>query len=307
MIDVTPTSRQPNREPWTLDRLYHERAIALGLAIDPNTNTTYTSALNSFITFVKIHGFPIEPTEETLSLFAVFMSAHINPRSVNSYLSGICNQLEPYFPDVRARRNSPLVTRTVAGCMRRYGTPVRRKRPICEDDIIQVIDDIGQSTAHDDRLFLSMLTTGRDGLLRLGEMTTSDTVAFRSSRKLTLRHTQPTAAPTPRIFLRLPLLLCDALFPLNRELWLRSNGAVPTCAWFITRLKAYFPHDVAGQSLRAGGATSLAEAGVPPNVIQGIGRWASDAFQIYIRKNPVLLQAMLFGRPVHQPPAAAPL
>ena len=51
----------------------------------------------------------------------------------------------------------------------------------------------------------------------------------------------------------------------------------------------------------AGGATSLAEAGVPPNIIQAIGQWASDTFQIYIRKNSVLLQAMLFGCPAHQP------
>ena len=50
----------------------------------------------------------------------------------------------------------------------------------------------------------------------------------------------------------------------------------------------------------AGGATSLAEAGVPPNVIQAIGQWALDTFQIYIKKNPVLLQAILFGCPAHQ-------
>ena len=53
--------------------------------------------------------------------------------------------------------------------------------------------------------------------------------------------------------------------------------------------------------MRAGGATSLAENGVPPHLIQAIGRWASSAFQIYIRKNAVLLQALLFGRAVHDP------
>ena len=53
--------------------------------------------------------------------------------------------------------------------------------------------------------------------------------------------------------------------------------------------------------MRAGGATSLAENGVPPNLIQAIGRWVSSAFQIYIRKNPVLLQALLFGRAAHDP------
>ena len=35
--------------------------------------------------------------------------------------------------------------------------------------------------------------------------------------------------------------------------------------------------------MRAGGATSLAEIGVPPQLIQAIGGWASIAFQIYIR------------------------
>ena len=53
--------------------------------------------------------------------------------------------------------------------------------------------------------------------------------------------------------------------------------------------------------MHAGGATSLAENGVPPNLIQAIGRWASSAFQIYIRKNLVLLQALLFGLAAHDP------
>jgi hypothetical protein len=55
--------------------------------------------------------------------------------------------------------------------------------------------------------------------------------------------------------------------------------------------------------LRAGGATSLAEAGVPPATIQAMGRWSSHAFQIYIRKNPVVLHALLFRRPAHQAPS----
>jgi len=45
--------------------------------------------------------------------------------------------------------------------------------------------------------------------------------------------------------------------------------------------------------MRAGGATSLAENGVGLHIIQGIGWWASTAWQIYICKHPVLLQAML--------------
>jgi hypothetical protein len=62
-------------------------------------STTYSSALNSYLAFTRLHNFPTEPTEDTLSFFVVFMSRHINPRSVSTYLSGIAQQLEPFFPD----------------------------------------------------------------------------------------------------------------------------------------------------------------------------------------------------------------
>ena len=93
----------------------------------------------------------------------------------------------------------------------------------------------------------------------------------------------------------------DKLFPIHPELWLTSSGRVPTRHWFISRLRAFFPNEIAGQSMRSGGATSLAEAGADLATIQAVGRWSSEAFRIYIRKNPVLIHAMLFGRPVHQP------
>ncbi len=37
LIDVTPGSRQRVREPWTLEKLYHERCLALGSAIDTSS------------------------------------------------------------------------------------------------------------------------------------------------------------------------------------------------------------------------------------------------------------------------------
>jgi hypothetical protein len=98
MIPNFRPSRQPARETWSRDKLVHERAIALGQAIDSSTLNTYTSALNSYLTFVRLHNFPVNPTPETLSFFTVYMSHHINPRSVTSYLSGICQQLEPTSP-----------------------------------------------------------------------------------------------------------------------------------------------------------------------------------------------------------------
>ena len=86
----------------------------------------------------------------------------------------------------------------------------------------------------------------------------------------------------------------DNKFPFSSPLWLTSTGVVPTRSFFIKRLQHFFTSDTAGQLLRVGGATSLTKNGVPPSIIQAIGRWASDAFKIYIRKKPVLIQALLF-------------
>ena len=85
-------------------------------------------------------------------------------------------------------------------------------------------------------------------------------------------------------------------FLFNSPLWLTSKGVIPTRSFFIKCLRCFFNSDTAGQSLRAGGATSLAENGIPPSIIQAIGRWASNAFKIYIQKNPVLIQVLLFSQ-----------
>ena len=61
----------------------------------------------------------------------------------------------------------------------------------------------------------------------------------------------------------------------------------------MSRLHRFFDNDIGGHSMRAGGATSLAEHGTPPSIIQAVGRWTSDAFLMYIRKNPVLVQCCM--------------
>src|ERR1700723_3816898 len=102
MIHLPIASRQPERQAWTMDRLIHERSILLGMAINISTANTYSSAMNSYLAFCNLHQLPIDPTPETLSYYVTFQCSHINPKSVESYLSGIRNNLEPFFPDIRA-------------------------------------------------------------------------------------------------------------------------------------------------------------------------------------------------------------
>jgi hypothetical protein len=325
MIRSSVRSRQPAREAWSRERLLRERAIALGQAIDTSTLKSYGSALNSYLTFVRIHDLPVDPTPDTISFYTVFMSHHIDPKSVSSYLSGICQQLEPYFPNIRSSRHSALVERTLKGCLRLQGVAVKRKRALTLADLSKVLSDLSSSSLHDDLLFKSMLLTGFFALMRLGELTFPNTVSLRNWRKISKRSSVTLSGDQYQFHLPChkadpffegnniivkqkqfcnidPLSIFsqylssrDHLHPLSSPLWLMKNGSVPTRNFFITRIRRYFDKDIAGQSMRAGGATSLAENGVPPSLIQFMGRWSSDAFFIYIRKSPVLIQALLYS------------
>ncbi|KIO03782.1 hypothetical protein M404DRAFT_57968, partial [Pisolithus tinctorius Marx 270] len=255
----------------------YERSIALGMTLHPNTQRTYSSHLNSYLTFCEIHGFPISPTPDTLSFFVVFMSHYIQPHSVENYLSGIVSQPEPHFPDVRDIRNSNLVRRTLRGSLCRFARP------------------------YDDLCWLAMLFCGFFGLLCVGELIWPDAVGLRDytclsprssvsidqssftfcvpQRKSDVRFeghliciTRSQLPDDPySIFLRY-LAGRDSAFPLHPFLWLCADGSIPTHAWFLSRFRTFFPNpSLGGHSLRSGGATSLAATGVPPSQIQAIG------------------------------------
>lgn len=327
MFSSEYTSRQPIREPWTRERLIHERAIALGSSIDLSTRQAYTSHLQSYLTFCKNHNFPVDPTPDTLSFFTVYMCHHIKPSSVDAYLSGICNQLEPFFPHVRTARKSPLVSRTLAGCKRNLGTATTRKRPLGTEDLIKCLL-IFPPTSYDNLLFRALLLAGFLGLHRLGELvrpskgnvwrkTISRTSVTLDPVHRRFRYHLPTSK-TDHIFEGSTILLDesidditsfdifveylsarDNLFPLSPPLWIASTGEIPTREWFLGRLNsAINDPTVGGHSLRAGGATFFASLGWPDDRIQMLGRWKSDAFKIYIRKNPILLNALMLGRAV---------
>ena len=167
-----------------------------------------------------------------------------------------------------------------------------------------------------------MLLTGFFGLLRLGELVFPDDASLQNWKKVTRRNTVGLQDASYEFLLPghkadrffegnkilIPALRFDlsplhhftryidsrdAIHPIASPLWLTHAGTVPTRSFFITRLRLFFESDVAGHSMRAGGATSLVEQGVSPAIIQASGRWASDAFLVYIRKNPTLLQGFL--------------
>ena len=153
-------ARQLQREPWSREQLVRERAIALRQAIDVSTWNNYGSALNSYLSFVCLHNLPVEPTADTLSLYTVYMCHHIKPDSVDTYLSGICQQLEPYFSHVHDAQRGQLVHRTLEGCKRLCGTLTVKKRALTIADLNTVCSSYNDTSSYNDLLFYTQLCVG---------------------------------------------------------------------------------------------------------------------------------------------------
>ena len=324
-----PSSRQPPRRPWTMETFIREREMAMTNSLDLSTRRTYSSALNSWIAFTDMHHFSLEPTPDTLSFFIVYMSHHISPRSVKSYLSGLVQQLATDFPSIRETRASSIVTKTMKGCLKSLSKPIQRKVPLTESDLRYVESRFRNALSHNDLLFVALIVTGFHGLLRLGDLTFPDDHNIWDWRKVARRNSvskQPfevsftlpehkgdrffagdtivirpfhvsSIDPIPA-FARY-LTSRDRLFPASSPLWLTSQGTVPTRSFYMTRFHRLFPKDYGGASMRAGGATHLAKLGVSSQVIRAMGRWYSEAWELYIRVHPAILQELLPRRRLH--------
>ena len=206
------------------------------------------------------------------------------------------------------------------------------KLPLTVDNLNTIFNTLDANPSHNDVLFATQLFTGFENLLHLGELCWPDKMALHNYRKVTMQHTVEMFSNYISLFL--PTHKGDAFFEGNRliirctsakafdlftqyltsrnrmfqahpELWLRSDGTIPTRSWFMSRLHAFFPQSIGGQSMHAGGATALAEAGVAPALIQAAGRWSSDTFNRYIRKNVFLFEALLIGQPSSLPASAS--
>ncbi|KIK87748.1 hypothetical protein PAXRUDRAFT_96639, partial [Paxillus rubicundulus Ve08.2h10] len=237
-----------------------------------------------------LHHFDLDPTPNTLSFYITYASHHIEPRSVMSYLTGIIRNLELHFPHAQSSQNSHLVTRTLQGCLHQLSMPTIWKSPLTCEHLRQAVLRVPAPHSHDDCLFLAQLHTGFFTLLCLGELVVSDTVALRDSFSVS-HHTSVRVSPTnysfdlhcdksdrlfkgstiliqksssepnPHTFFSRYLSSRDAQFPFHPQLWLCADGFMPTRAWFIHQLHHIFPTSIAGDSMRARGATPLAAAG----------------------------------------------
>jgi len=189
MIQKSSMSRHPPQEAWTHECLRCERAIAIACAIELSSLSSYSSAVTSYFTFCSTHALPVEPTPNTLSFYAVYMAHYIKPKSISSYLSGVCSQLEPFFPDVQLHQRHWLVSKTLEGCWKMFPSATSQKQPLTRSELTTVSEWYASSLSFDDNLFLCLLLTSFHSLLRLGELTWPDKSSLQDYRKVIMHST----------------------------------------------------------------------------------------------------------------------
>ena len=183
MLTILHLSRQFLWSAWTKEHLVHECAIALGHSIKLSTYTTYYLALQSYLIFCKLHNFPIDSTPDMLSFYTIYMCHHIQPCSVGSYLLGICNQLEPYFPHVQTVCTLALVSYTLTGAQKYLSMPTTWKKPLSIENLLVIIQ-LYPHSGYDDTLFLILTLCGFFGLYWLGKLTCPNNTHLHDYQKL---------------------------------------------------------------------------------------------------------------------------
>src|SRR5258708_37303332 len=102
---------------------------------------------------------------------------------MNSYLLGICTELEPFYPDICSIRSSKLINHTLAGCTKLYSSLAKRKWALTESNLLTIIQLTPHFPSHDDLLFNAILLVGWHCLLRLGELVDHDTLSLQDYHK----------------------------------------------------------------------------------------------------------------------------
>lgn len=293
--------------------------LTQGLA--SSTRKSYASAQKKFTSFChqlgKLHssGSPCPTDEWTLCLFATFLARSIQHSSIKVYLSGVrALHIEQGFADPLV--NCLRLQRVIRGIKRSQGSPSSNRLPITDSLMLVIWKSLDLHLA-DHCMFWAACTLGYFGFLRAAEFTVPNLAGFSPVIHLTVQDIAVDAISSPSCmrvkikasktdpfrkgsdihiglgsyplcaihammaYLSLrgnssgPLFLLHDGHPLSRPLltnWLRQIMA-----------SAGITGNFSSHSFRIGAATVAARNGIPDHQIQALGRWTSNAYQLYIR------------------------
>ena len=283
------------------------------------TRNCYSSAQRRFITFCiqdnRLHpsGSVLPASEETLIRFCAHLADTLHHSSIKVYLSAVRSlHVDEGLPD-------PLVgclqlRRVLRGIKRHQGSNQPKRQPITSD-LMHVIHRSLDFSSHNHTMLWAACCIGFFGFLRAGEFTVN--APFDPAIHLSVNDIQADSLSNPKSF-RI-LIKCSKTDPFRQgcfvyigtggqdlcpvralvqylhlrgpapgPLFRLADGTPLSRQWLACSIRSIFssagvPGCFSGHSFRIGAATSTATRGIPDHLIKTLGRWSSNAYQLYIR------------------------
>ena len=287
-----------------------------GLA--PSTRRVYLSAQRRYFDFCRqdgqlsSDGALLPADEQSLMRFASFLADSLHHSSIKVYLSAVRSlHIDNGLPDPLI--NCLQLQRLLRGIKRVQGSSTAKCLPITID-LLKVIQRSLDLNSCDHVMLWAACCLGFFGFLRAGEFTTNS--SFDPSIHLTVGDLQADSLVDPTCFRvhikcsktdpfrvgcdiyvsRGNSLICPVV-ALGNFLALRGPSPGPLFCYAdgrpLTRQQlsstvqailysAGYPGSYSGHSFRIGAATTAAARGIPDHLIKTLGRWSSDAYQLYI-------------------------
>lgn len=301
----------------------HQTARVKGVIQDawkPSTRKKYSNSVRQFLDYCHINAIPpyeILPASETLLCeFAVSFAGRLAGKSVSAKCDGIRawhienghsyyggQQLEYVIKGIENRR--PL-------------SSFRPKRPPISGDMLACLEHNLDWSSPSDRCIYFVALACFWGQIRLGEFLPLSENKYDTSLFPSWNDLKPPATSAGSRTLHLPntklggrrgedviLTKQDLIDPINALALHQSANFVSssqsiasyrnasgsfsilTQRKFLARINSILRKNqftvVSGHCFRIGGTTHLLLAGIPPDIVKMLGRWASDAFLRYWR------------------------
>lgn len=290
-----------------------------GLA--PSTRRSYASGQKRFIEFcqqlgkLQPSGSPCPVDEWTLCLFVSHLAGSIQYSSITVYLSAVrALQIEQGFNDPLL--NCLRLQRVLRGIKRSQGVVKRERLPITDQLMMVIVKSLDLHN-FDHCMFWAACSLAYFGFLRASEFTVPSSSKFSPSVHLQAKDLAVDASLDPtclQVFIK-----ASKTDPFRNGATLHiGKGSPPLCAlqavlaylsrrgnapgplfrlqsgeplsrpllnkWLSTIMEtAGIPGKFSSHSFRIGAATVAARNGIPDHLIQTLGRWSSNAYQMYIR------------------------
>lgn len=294
----------------------------LAASIAPSTLSTYNSGNRAFIHFCRQMGIyaPFPPTEELLVYFAVSLRYRVSVKTIKVYLTAI-----QYFSNIRGGTISlPGMNRlyyALRGIKRLQGNSFSRatRAPFTLPMIKNFLHKAAPHLSYRDYTMIKAASLlAFFGLLRASEYLSSkkwtydaegtllfsDICFAKDNSHISIYIKKSKTDPFRQGCTIKVWATYDYLCPVhtlhtyfsffdqpNGPLFQFSNGSLLTRNSFSDLIKQYSSQtNLNTHSFRIGGASAAHAGGIPDSTIQALGRWASNAFRIYLRLPDTTIQ-----------------